>query len=299
MTEHQENKCSGHPPPCQMCEQLDTPCVIDLTMDMRRRTALQRTLEESKAFQDTLAGTIDILRTGSETDIQNLISHVQHISDDEELIGMLHATFQNKAEAASPSIKEELEETANFGSEAEESDNFNTVPSSTCGPSRKRSSSMQEVNFPRSSASPIPFDHMGKDKAGSLASQYLPLISKLRTVSDLEALRILHDFRTAPIDGKGVPTLILIDSRPTRPGLNTQISGYSHRPSNVETAFPDRTGWHPSLQVTTAGLPTPVTRSSSQVQWSAQSGPSNVNQVCTPLCFGWRRPDFLRSFVTV
>ena len=40
-----KTKCTGGPPPCQLCESLGTECVIDLSLDMRRRAALQRTID--------------------------------------------------------------------------------------------------------------------------------------------------------------------------------------------------------------------------------------------------------------
>jgi hypothetical protein len=72
-----KTKCSGGPSPCQLCESLGTDCVIDLSLDMRRRAALQRTLDESKTFQDTLDGLIDCIREGPSTTLDSLFEAIR------------------------------------------------------------------------------------------------------------------------------------------------------------------------------------------------------------------------------
>ena len=65
-----------------MCNQLDTPSVVDLSLDMRRRSALQRTIEESRTFQDTLKGLTSVLPGGYGSDIQALVKLVQQNTND-------------------------------------------------------------------------------------------------------------------------------------------------------------------------------------------------------------------------
>ncbi|KAJ9609234.1 hypothetical protein H2204_015643 [Knufia peltigerae] len=59
-----KTKCTGGPPPCNLCENMGTECVIDLSLDMRRRAALQRTIDESKSYQETFYQLMDAVREG-------------------------------------------------------------------------------------------------------------------------------------------------------------------------------------------------------------------------------------------
>lgn len=67
-----KTKCTGGPPPCHLCENLGTECVIDLSLDMRRRAALQRTIDESKSYQDTLYQLMDSIREGPSSRLESL-----------------------------------------------------------------------------------------------------------------------------------------------------------------------------------------------------------------------------------
>lgn len=275
-----KTKCSGQPPPCQMCEQLDTPCVIDLALDMRRRTALQRTIEESRVFQDTLNGIISILRSGDGSEIQDLITRIQHTTDDEDLSETLQIKLQERGESENLSldrhIKEEDDEALNFGSDEEGAESSKSFLSP--GLPRKRPLSMQGEDMSRPSINPIQPGSEGDREGDSLASRYLPLISKLRTVSDREATRILHDFRTSPVSTEGVAALNLLDRRQSRPYLSLQTSKYSRRTPGSDSHSANRAHWHPSLQLTKLDLQTPIASGLSQGQWSDRSGSKSTSQ---------------------
>jgi hypothetical protein len=276
---HRKTKCSGHPPPCQMCEQLDTPCVIDLTLDMRRRTALQRTMEESRAFQDALNGVIGILRSGDGAEIEGLIAHVQSTANEEDSLEALQNELQirGKSESSTRKIKEEGYTTPNFGTDEEEEEMFNGDFSLTPGSARKRTFSMSGDDVSRPSINPLQPGSSDKQEGEYLASRYLPLISRLRTVSDLEATRILHKLSTSPVNTEGVASLNLLDRRYSRPNLNVQTNPYPRTSQSSGSTGFDRTNWHPSLQITKPDLQTPtITRS----RWTEQSSDLNVIQVC-------------------
>jgi hypothetical protein len=240
-----------------MCEQLDTPCIIDLTLDMRRRTALQRTLEESRAYQDTLTGLISVLRTGNSAEIQDLVTHIQQNPNEEDVVELLQAMLQERRENYSQSlellIKGEDEEVLSFGTDEEESEQAKRFFPLTPTLPQKRSISGREDDPSRPDINPLKSESAGSQE--HLASRYLPLISKLRNVSDFEATRILHDFRTSPVSSDGVAALNLLERRQSRPHLNVQTSQYS---GNSSRNSADRTSWHRSLQVTRPDSPTPV-----------------------------------------
>lgn len=276
MQRNRKTKCSGHPPPCQMCEQLDTPCVIDLTLDMRRRTALQRTMEESRAFQDTLSGVIGILRTGDGAEIEGLIAHVQSTANEEDSLEILQTELQIRGKSGSSgrAMKEDGDGTPDFGSGEEDEDFAKRDHAFSPTSAKKRTFSMQGEEVSRPSINPLQ-PGSSEQEGQYLASRYLPLISKLRTVSDREATQILHHLRTSHVSTEGLASLNIVDRRQSRPNLNLQTSQYSvpQRPGSNSS---DRTNWHPSLQITEPDHQTSVSRHG---QWAEKSRDMSANQV--------------------
>ena len=267
-----------------MCEQLGSPCVIDLSLDMRRRTALQRTIEESRAFQEMLENVIAVLR-GKDTHIstETLIHQVQRTSDSENVYETLQAIFQLTRESGSRSsdrqIKEEANETSPFISEADETERLSSSNVASEFP-RKRKISEHNANRPRSFVNFIQHGSEGEEESESLASRYLPLIYKLRIVSDFEASRILHDFKISPIETEGVAALNLFESLPSKIAVHSQKDQHSFI-NTGKRGSPDRTNWHPSLQITISEIQTPFTVSESQRPYE-QWGRSGSSQVCLP-----------------
>jgi hypothetical protein len=267
-----------------MCEQLDTPCIIDLTQDMRRRTALQRTIEESKALQDALTGVIGLLRSGDRSEIQTLIKNLQQITDEEKLVETLQSKLQETRESDSLSLdgqmSKEDHKAPNSGSDDEEKSELwkGSFPVSFELP-KKQTSSMQNDDLSSISIDPVQSGSVGNRKFESLASLYLPLISKLRTVSVEEAVHVLHVFTTSPVSAEDVAALNLLDRRRTRLRVNVRTGRYSRDTSSGGAFSPDRTGWHSCLQLTKAALQTSIAGIPSQGQWIDQSSGHNTTQV--------------------
>lgn len=278
-----KTKCSGHPPPCQMCEQLDTPCIIDLTLDMRRRTALQRTLEESRAFQDTLHTVFGVLRKGGKTVVQDLISHIKLNNADDDLVEDIQAKFHEWREtdnrSQNVSIKEEDDDALNFDTDEEGSQSkqfYDSSPQSLQGRTFSGLDgdiSMSGPNTPQADESTHQINQMG--------ARYLSLISRLRSVSDLEATRILHDFRTSPVTSEDAASMHLLDQRQARPHLNLHTAQYLAPSASKHLFSTDRSTWHPSLQINRSELPTPIP-SSAAPGWSDPSHSHSI-QVCLQL----------------
>jgi hypothetical protein len=245
-----------------MCEQLHTPCVVDLTLDMRRRTALQRTVEESKAFQATLNGIISVLREGDGSLIHGLVSHIQQNDDKEDLIETLQTRFRETRERDTRSPERRIKHEMQDGFEFESDDEQTQSPEGSFavpGLSRKRPLSSSEIDGSRPSRNPSQYGSSGDQEVESLASRYLPLLLKLKAASDLEATRMLHDFRTSPIDVDGVASLNLFDRHQPRPSLNINTSRLARPATGDESNSPDRDDWHPSLQLTTPDQQTQIT----------------------------------------
>lgn len=100
-----KTKCTGGPPPCQLCQSLGTECVIDLTLDMRRRAALQRTVDESKSYQDALNRLIECIRDGSSPQYESLVEYVRGGASNQDVIDAVQnspATLEDDNESVSP-----------------------------------------------------------------------------------------------------------------------------------------------------------------------------------------------------
>ncbi|KIW62405.1 hypothetical protein PV04_10583 [Phialophora macrospora] len=80
-----KTKCSGGPAPCQLCETLGTECVIDLSLDMRRKAAFQRTIDESKNCQDALNALLDAVREGPSQRLDALFDYIRSGATNQEI----------------------------------------------------------------------------------------------------------------------------------------------------------------------------------------------------------------------
>jgi hypothetical protein len=89
------SKCTGEPTPCQLCNTLGTECVIDLALDMRRRTALQHARDESKFYRDTLNGLIDSIREDPSSVIDKLVENIRNGATSQEICGIIQHHTNN------------------------------------------------------------------------------------------------------------------------------------------------------------------------------------------------------------
>jgi hypothetical protein len=99
-----KTKCSGGRPPCQLCQSLRTECVIDLTLDMRRRTALHRTVDESKSYQDALSKLIEWIRDGSSPRFETLLEYARGGASNQDIIDAVqhpHGTLEDDSDNTS------------------------------------------------------------------------------------------------------------------------------------------------------------------------------------------------------
>ena len=262
-----------------MCEQLGSACVIDLTLDMRRRTALQRTVEESRVFQETLESVAGVLR-GDKAGIENLVRQIK-TSNESDILDTLQVMFQSTQGSGSRStdrqVKEEVDELLSLMSEDDEVEGSS---SSFAAPnlSRKRQLSSYNEHGPTSSIEAGRHESEGDQEDKSFASRYLPFISKLRTLSDWEAGRMLHDFKASPIETEGFAALNFFEKRPSR---STSVAHTEQYPWTAPRASPDRRNWHPSLQITTSGMQMPF-EIDSQRRQNYQRGRSNSSWVGIP-----------------
>ncbi|KIX96300.1 uncharacterized protein Z520_08078 [Fonsecaea multimorphosa CBS 102226] len=85
-----KTRCTGGPPPCQLCETLGTDCVIDLSLDMRRRAAFQRTLDESRTYQDALNSLLDGIRDGPSPRLEAMFELIRSNASNQDIVNALH-----------------------------------------------------------------------------------------------------------------------------------------------------------------------------------------------------------------
>jgi len=58
---------------------------------MRRRIALQRLIEESRAYHDTLNGVVRLLRAGDRSAFQDLVTLIQQMNEDDDFVETLQS----------------------------------------------------------------------------------------------------------------------------------------------------------------------------------------------------------------
>jgi hypothetical protein len=81
-----KTKCTGGPPPCQICESRGTGCVIDLSLDLRRRSALKHAQDQCKSYQDTLEGFIDCIRQGPSSLLDTLFESIKNAATTKDAV---------------------------------------------------------------------------------------------------------------------------------------------------------------------------------------------------------------------
>ena len=148
-----KTKCTGGPPPCQLCQTMGTECVIDLSLDMRRRAALQRTIDESKSYQESLDGLIESIRYGPSHHLESLfqfirsgasrdesMNAIQRFLKDSEDQGLDHTmlTQEDLAESPLTETQQALSPEDMDGLRSQSGRNASSVRSASSEPGKRR-----------------------------------------------------------------------------------------------------------------------------------------------------------------
>ncbi|GIJ98675.1 hypothetical protein Aspvir_000793 [Aspergillus viridinutans] len=72
-----KRKCSGRPPPCTSCKITDAECVFDESLDLRRKVAAKRNLEELSYYRSLLFALLESLRNPDETELNKILDHIR------------------------------------------------------------------------------------------------------------------------------------------------------------------------------------------------------------------------------
>lgn len=218
-----KTKCTGGPPPCQLCQSLGTECVIDLSLDMRRRAALQRTVDESKSYQEALNRLIECIRDGNSPHYEQLLDYVRGGASNEDVI----AAVQHSPGA--------LEDNAGNASLLHISNPELRSPSDeTLVASSEDRDMVDADSTERQSSSPFEL-HKEKESAGEISSLLSQLKHLPTTDGELLLRQILNQYSSPKQFNAGYTA--------AQHSLNS-FSRNTTVPTSAERAM-----WHPALHL--------------------------------------------------
>lgn len=72
-------QCSGRPAPCKACRSTDAEadCIFDLSLDLRRKVAQRRTIDEREYYRNVLSSLLDELRSSEPARINELVNFIR------------------------------------------------------------------------------------------------------------------------------------------------------------------------------------------------------------------------------
>ncbi|KAK5188955.1 hypothetical protein LTR92_011047 [Exophiala xenobiotica] len=271
-----KTKCTGGPPPCQLCEYLGTECVIDLSFDMRRRAAFQRTIDESRSCQETLNRLMDSIREGPSSRLTSLhdiikssgsnqdsAAAVQHYLRDSDQQSSDHVVISNGGIVRWPAPDETGKGISLHGD-----------PDSAGVSLKCEEVDRQRIMEPPSRVGSVPLQlAQAKQRLETPNVESLLIVLKKCSISDGEEM--LRRFVASEVADKG-------SSSPW-----SSTSGRSLlekvQPMNVQDRTAGRSKWHPALQLRSSTVFTEETsqtgqRSHSDQHQFSESGASMVGQ---------------------
>lgn len=209
--------------------------MIDLSLDMRRRAALQRTMDESRVFQDTLNTLVDGIRGGPSGRLDALFSYIRAGATAEDIANVVHCQWSNADD-------QDLDQAMISGGEMDEPptdgiDRFKSLRDQTDPSITHEEMDHQETEV-FSPASAISDSRTSRDGEGSSAVARLVAALKSSNLADGEEL--VRQFLSSRFDER---TLSFPGSASS--GVSSSDGALQHmlRPSMVE-----RSHWHPALQ---------------------------------------------------
>ncbi|KAH0848834.1 hypothetical protein AYO21_08279 [Fonsecaea monophora] len=210
-----KTKCTGGPAPCQLCETLGTECVIDLSLDMRRRAAFQRTLDESRTYQDALNSLLDGIREGPSPRLEAIFELIRSGASNQEITNNLyHYAHRNEDEDGDDIMSSHIE-----GSESLVDARKSPADTSSLGSLTSESA---------------------KGKSPDASMSIASLLTSLKHASPLEGEAILRQFLALRSDERVGLSLGSLEGKSSWEGMDSSIS-----PPGVD----ERAAWHPVLHL--------------------------------------------------
>jgi hypothetical protein len=232
-----KTRCTGGPPPCQLCESLGTECVIDLSLDMRRRAALQRTIDESKAYQESLSGLFECLRDGDSTIIQEITSSLRRGISPQDLSVVIQEFAQTIRDRETDPDNDETFISPSVES-VDDHQIFGTASTSLTG-----SSERSHVTKTTGIGTKSPIKGQGSESTG----YYIALLQRLRTCNNADGSQILRNL-VSVADVENFLYGPFHDTKFLQDGGQAVLEGPEGR--SIPTPFDEeRKTWHPALQL--------------------------------------------------
>ncbi|KIW13954.1 hypothetical protein PV08_06735 [Exophiala spinifera] len=240
-----KTKCTGGPPPCHLCENLGTECVIDLSLDMRRRAALQRTIDESKSYQDTLNRLMDAIREGPSPRLDNLHEIIRNSVNNQETTNTIQRYLRESDDqgsdhtlaSQSDAVGSFMDESIEVGPEAMNINGELTTPSPSLAINHEKiMNGVLKVEPPQSM---VPTLDRVKTRPGT--PNIGSLLMALKTCSISEGEEMLRRLiASSPVE-----------TNASSPWSTTSVKNMLEQiPSKtISTGLAERSSWHPALQL--------------------------------------------------
>ncbi|KAK5220079.1 hypothetical protein LTR96_006259 [Exophiala xenobiotica] len=239
-----KTKCTGGPPPCQLCENLGTECVIDLSLDMRRRAALQRTIDESRSYQETLNQLMDSIREGPSPRLNSLYDIIKSGGSNQDTAAAIQHYLRDSDEQGSEQSKLSNGDIIESPppDEAGEGMILDDDSGSASASSLKREEVDGQKMSPPSRGGSVPLQlQTAKQKHRSETPNFESLLSALKSCSISEGEELLRRFVASEIADKGSASPWSAAS-----GRSLVEKG---TPMIVQAGMAERSKWHPALQL--------------------------------------------------
>ncbi|EXJ81735.1 hypothetical protein A1O1_07800 [Capronia coronata CBS 617.96] len=255
-----KTKCTGGPPPCMLCESLGTECVIDLSLDMRRRAALQRTLDESKVFQGTLNSLLDGIRGGPSARLDGLFQSIRAGASSNDIANAVQSPWEDHEdqEAAREVTLGDSPEEPYLVGPIHQSKQYNIAAGRNL---TREGLQSQDAEMLRNSSSRA---RKLKERGGS--SELARLLIALRNSSLADGEELLRRFLALQFD-----EIVLSLSGPSSSGMISSDVVIHH---TIQRSTEERSNWHPALQARSESDPSEQrTQVSSATQQTPQTSP--------------------------
>ncbi|KIW51172.1 hypothetical protein, variant 1 [Exophiala xenobiotica] len=258
-------KCTGGPPPCKLCENLGTECVIGLSFDMRRRAALQRMIDESRSYQETLNRLMDSIREGPSPRLTSLYDIIKSSGSNQDSAAAIQHYLRDSDEQSSDhtmiSNGDIVESPLPDGAgKVMSRDGDLDSPSASGGASLKGDEiDSQKIMEPPSRVGSVPLQ-LAKAKQRSETPNIEWLLMALKSCSISDGEEMLRRFVASEMADKG-------SSSPCSTASGRSLFE-KFQPIKVQDRMAERSKWHPALQLRS---PTVFVEEKSQIGQGAHS----------------------------
>jgi hypothetical protein len=207
---------------------------------MRRRAALQRTIDESRSYQETLNQLMDSIREGPSPRLNSLYDIIKSSGSNQDTAAAIQHYLRDSDEQGSEQSKISNGDIIESppADEAGEGMILDDDPGTASASSLKR----EEVDRPPSRGGSVPLQlQTAKQKHRSETPNFESLLSALKSCSISEGEEMLRRFVASEVADKGSASPWSAAS-----GRSLVEKG---SPMTVQAGMAERSKWHPALQL--------------------------------------------------